>query len=104
ECLLQPQRSRRYVMRVARNEVHRAVRQPALGTFLRRLPESAEQRLRSHLYVATLRQPFEEPLRLRANQRVPFRMRNNGKQSPELQVVQRLVQRRWNRKIRELHQ
>ena len=68
---------------------------------LRRFAEFPEQRLRRHLRVAALPQPAIEALGLRANQRIALGMRDDRPKPGELQFVQRLVERRRNRIVRE---
>ncbi len=102
QSLLQAQRPRRHVVRVTCDEVHRAIRKPALRTFLRRSSESAKQRLRSHLHVATLREPFEEAIGLRANQRVPFRMRNDRTNPASCRLCNAWSMKAESRKIGKL--
>jgi len=100
----QLQRAGSRIVRVARHKMHGSLTQPFFRCFLSCSPKSAEQRLSGDLRVTTLPQPPKKPLGLRPDQRIALRMRDDGADPGELQLMQRLIERRRNREIGKFDQ
>ena len=67
-------------------------------------PESSRQRAPGHLNKAAASHPFSQPRRVRPQNDVAFRVRNDQPQSGKLHLVQGLIHRRRDGDFIEFHQ
>src|SRR6267154_4988124 len=101
---LQTKRTRPRVVRVAGDEMDKAFGDPAQRVFLRTGAEASSQRTCGHLGETSLAYPFFQALRSRSQNPVSFRMGDHWLQTGKLEFVQRVVHRRRDRILIELHQ
>src|SRR5208282_2153033 len=101
---LQLQRTRRYVVGIAREEMNETILEPRFRHQLRLQTEPAEQRLRGDLDVTALPEPAIEPLGVCAQERVALGMRDDGSHANQLEMMERLVHGRRDRELVEFNE
>jgi len=99
---LQSQRPTLGVVRIAGDEVHEALRDPAQRIFLRARTEGSGQGAGGDLHKATEPRPFCHALRLAAENGVALGVGDYGPQTLDLQGVQGVVHGGWDGDFVEL--
>jgi uncharacterized SAM-binding protein YcdF (DUF218 family) len=99
---LQTERPAARIVRIASHEMDEALTDPAQRNLLGAGAETSRQRASGHLCEASPAYPLFQALRSPAQNAVPLRVSDHGLHTGELNLVQRLVHRRRDRKLVEL--
>src|SRR5260370_25095034 len=92
------------IVGIAGHEMNKALGDPPQGILLCAGAEASGQRAAGHLGEAALAYPLFQALRSRAQNAVALRVSDHGLHTGKLNHVQRLVHRRRDRKLAELHE
>src|SRR5882762_2199360 len=101
---LQTKRPRPRIVRIAGHEMNDTLADPAQRILLSAGTKASRQRASGDLHEATMAHPLFQALRMGAQNAVALRMGDHRPHAGKLNFVQRLVHRRWYRKLAELHQ
>lgn len=92
------------VVSVACDNMDQTIRDPTPGFLLSSWAKDSGERARRDLRKATKAQPICEPLGVRAQDRIAFRVSDNGPQAQKLNFMKGLVHNRRNGILAELNE